>query len=333
MLLSICIPSYDRFDLLNKNLKSILESTRSKEFEIVVVDNCSPTDIMKEIVIQDPRVRIIKRKKSVSGPRNVNESLSFAAGKYALLCLDKDGIRGELLDDFLNALKCHPEICGGFCTILPTGNHKMEICKKNRVRKFGYIGKHPSGDFYKTDYVKEAYSKFTEEEMENPYVYDWLLAECAAKGPMLKYDYPIMVKSPPHKARERKSSSFSPKMKNVFLLPPNIISQFYLDCHHLEGLDISYKEKIETLSRLYRLVLQHITLDYRTVMMIKDVCFHYHMDTRHVSSKEMFYWWHFFASDFLQSSILSKGREVWIKYAISILMNVKFICGRWRKFL
>lgn len=110
---------------------------------------------MKKIVIQDPRGRIIKRKKAVSGPRNVNESLSFAAGKYALLCLDKDGIRGELLDDFLNALKCHPEICGGFCTILPTGNHKMEICKKTGFVNLDILASILQGIFIKRIMLKK----------------------------------------------------------------------------------------------------------------------------------------------------------------------------------
>lgn len=333
IILSICIPSYDRFDLLERNLKGILGGAESKEFEVVVVDNCSPDNIYDAINIEDSRLRILRRSVAVSGPRNVNDSLSYAKGKYSLLCLDKDRIKGELIDQFINTLKAHPKICGGYCTILPTKNQKIEIYTDHQVLKFGYIGKHPSGDFYKTEYVKSAYSRFNDEDMENTYVYDWLLAECAAHGPMMKYDYPIMEKAPPHKARERQSSSFSPHKRNLFLLPPNIIEQFYLNCMHLENLPIPKKEYFRVLMHLYRIVLHRITLDYRTVMTMSDVCFHYHIEPKKVSFKEMCHWWWVFIRGFWCRTSHFPWQEKWIKRTMMLIINMGFIGGRWRKFL
>lgn len=336
LLLSICIPSYDRFDLLNRNLESIFSKAKSKNFEVVVIDNCSPKDIMQEITIRNPRLRIIKRKQAVSGPRNGNESLSFAEGKYALLCLDKDGIRGEFLDDFLGVLEKHPEVCGGACAILPPKQYKMEICKKNRakrVKKFGYTGRHPSGDFYRTSCIKKAYDKFTDKQMENTYAVDWLLAECAAVGDMMTYDYPLMIKSPEHKEKKRKSSTYSPKNGNVFFLPPNLISQFYLNYAHLQQLEMSRKEKLEVLSHLYRKALVSMTVDYRMIMCNKETCFHYYVEPKYVSSKEMLYWWYFFIKNFLKSDVLNHGAEVWIKYAMGLGIGIGMICEKWRKFL
>lgn len=333
LLLSICIPSYDRFDLVNRNLESIFSKAKSKNFEVVVIDNCSPKDIMQEITIRNPRLRIIKRKQAVSGFRNVNESLSFAEGKYALLCLDKDGIQGEFLDDFLDALGRHPEVCGGACAILPPKRYKVEICKEHKVKKFGYTGRHPSGDFYKTSCMKKVYAKFTDEQIDYPWAFDWFLAECAAMGDMMTYDYPLMIKEPVHKERGRQSSSVSPKKENVFFLPPYLISQFYLNYAHLWQLEIPRKEKLGVLRFLYRKALVSMTVNYRMVMLDKKTCFHYYVEPKYVSSKEMLHWWYFFIKDFLKSDVLNHGVEVWIKYAMGLGIGIGMICEKWRKFL
>ena len=59
MVLSICIPSYNRLDELKKLLCSISKA-KSDEFEVVVVDNGSSDDI-DFIKINDDRIRVIKR--------------------------------------------------------------------------------------------------------------------------------------------------------------------------------------------------------------------------------------------------------------------------------
>ena len=69
MLLSICIPSYNRFEKLDKTIREILRA-ETKKFEIVIVDNCSPRNIEEYITcIDDPRVRIVKRKEEGENKR------------------------------------------------------------------------------------------------------------------------------------------------------------------------------------------------------------------------------------------------------------------------
>lgn len=170
--LSICIPSYNRFHVLKRNILSILTKTKSMDFEVVIIDNQSPKDVIQTLDITDKRLRIIKRNVPVSGTENVNQCVLYARGKYALLCLDKDYIDGGYLDDFISCLKNHNDIKGGICPVFSKKNGHLLQKFTNRVIEkktdllihFGYTKKHPSGNFYLTECVKRAYQYSLSEE-------------------------------------------------------------------------------------------------------------------------------------------------------------------------
>ena len=90
--LSICIPTYNRGEHVSLLVKSILEND-SKEFDIVVLDNCS-TDNTKELLeqIKDSRLIFKQNKENIGGKLNSAQILTKASGEYALLCLDRDSI-------------------------------------------------------------------------------------------------------------------------------------------------------------------------------------------------------------------------------------------------
>lgn len=333
LILSICIPSHNRFYLLENTLKSIFES-KSEEFEVVVVDNGSTEDIREKIKINDPRLRIVKREKTVVGTRSVNECVKFAKGKYAFLCLDKDGIIGENLSDFIEALKVHPEIWGGYCTLSNYNSLEIvEICHDKVLKHFGYLRKHPTGDFYRTDCIKAALNKMTREELECTWGYDLLLAECASRGNMMQYNRHMVYSAGGKKEFLRiLSYTFSPNTDNLFFCPGPIIRDFHIFLHHLVKLPVSVQEKQKMFFHLYRRTMSNITIDYRQEMMNKDVCTHYHTISRYVPGKELLYWWKKFICDIRKTDCTNLGMSEWYKNFICFGLNVGFLIEKGKCF-
>jgi abequosyltransferase len=90
MILSICIPTYNRKDFLKETIQSILENvsmTNKNNFEICISDNCSTdnTDMMiKEIIQANPTCKISYKINSTNIGADLNylSVIQMASGKY-----------------------------------------------------------------------------------------------------------------------------------------------------------------------------------------------------------------------------------------------------------
>lgn len=333
LILSICIPSYNRFNVLENTLKSIFKS-KSEEFEVVVVDNGSTEEITERIKISDPRLRIIKRNEPVTGIRNINECLKFARGKYAFLCLDKDRVIGENLSNFIKALKAYPNIFGGYCVYNKrNSSDNIYICRNKILKNFGYLRKHPTGDFYRTECIIDMLNNMTEAELECTWGTDLLLAGCAAQGIMMKYDYPLVYDAEGTDGFIKNLSySYSEKLDNLYFSPKMIIGDFHIFLNHLKKLPVSTKIKQQMFFHLYRRTMSNITIDYRQEMANKNVCTHYHTVTRIVPGKELWDWWNFFIHDIRHTDCSDLGIESWIKMLVCFGLNIGFLMGKGKCF-
>lgn len=333
LILSICIPSYNRFRVIQKNLNSILESN-SKQFEVIVVDNCSPEDIYQGLDISDSRVKIIRRKEPVYGPRNVSECLSYAKGKYALLCLDKDQVNGRYLEQFINCLQKNPNICGGYCGqdwgkgVIDT---EPLIYTDNTLREFGYLSKHPSGDFYRMSCINKWFQDLSNPLLDDPFFFDILLAECASCGAMLKFQKAMITVESPEECLKIKSISISPEKGNLFFAPQNRIEQFKVFCKHLEQLRCNQKDKYKTLYDLYKRTLLYVTSAFKECMNNRNICIHYKITSRKVSFKELIYWWWVFNWYFLCTNICQV--PLYKRIHIIVGVHINAIRKKFRKYL
>lgn len=321
MFLSICIPSYNRFEKLYETLNNILEA-KSDLFEVIIIDNCSPRNIESFLPINDRRLKIIKRSKAVSGIKNVFDCLFYGEGKYKLLLLDKDYILGKNLDRFINILS-KENVCGGYCDI-NSKNFGYEIIEKNVVKKFGFLDKHPSGDFFRSD-ILLSYIKDKKEKLQKDiFSFDICLAGCAANGAMLHYKEPLIFSSLEQvDSKDKiKSLSFSKEKANLFFLPQNRIEQFITYLSYLKDLDISNKEKEEVLKTLYFRTAENITYSYKSIMSNEVICNHYRIDVDNITDAEMKknlellkkYW---FKQSIVHLSVIKK-------YYLNFLLNRKF---------
>ena len=283
--LSICIPSYNRFERLKKTIFNILKC-KSDDFEIVVVDNCSSSDISKVINVEDKRLKIIKRDKPVDGTTNVNTCIMYGKGKYSLLLLDKDIIIGDKLSEFIETLNRN-DVFGGYCVINSNANNE-EIYTENALEKFGFLSKHPSGNFYKMDMLKNYVNQKKEKILLNPFGFDIWLTYCAQLGNMLLYDRPL-IKSSLSKIdkNDKKSFTYSVKNDNIYYFPKNRIEQFMMYFECLFSYKIGRLRKIKNVFKLYYRTLGQISIQYKSIMADEKVCSHYGHATKHVTMKEI----------------------------------------------
>ena len=87
MLLSICIPSFNRLDCLNNCLNSILISSKNVdnfEFEVCISDNFSeknPIHIVEEYK-KELNIVFNRNNKNLGFAQNAIETLKLSKGKY-----------------------------------------------------------------------------------------------------------------------------------------------------------------------------------------------------------------------------------------------------------
>ncbi|MBV5329878.1 MAG: glycosyltransferase family 2 protein [Chlorobium sp.] len=105
MLLSICIPTYNRADCLHKTLLSIVEARQFEEkCEIVISDNNS-SDSTREVVSsftsKYENIRYYKNDSNVGADKNFINLLNLGNGKYLKLHSDKTLFCKDKLDALL----------------------------------------------------------------------------------------------------------------------------------------------------------------------------------------------------------------------------------------
>ena len=107
-LVSICTPTYNRPDFLERALRSCFAQTYGN-FEVIVTDN-STNDLSEKMIarLNDPRVRYFKNDKNLGPCGNTNRAISMAQGKYIKLLMDDDLIKPRCLELMVDALEKYP---------------------------------------------------------------------------------------------------------------------------------------------------------------------------------------------------------------------------------
>ena len=127
IILSICIPTYNRGRILYENIKNWLK-TSNQNFEIIVSDNCSDDNTLELLnSIDDNRLVILTNEKNMGGFINGNRTLLSGRGKYLMYLTDKDLISMEYFDDIIETLKNNDFATGRFVL-----NYKQNNCYLRR---------------------------------------------------------------------------------------------------------------------------------------------------------------------------------------------------------
>jgi len=82
-----------------------------KDFEIIVVNDCSPDDTAEAVRgFTDPRVRYVLNEKNLGVPENLNRAMSLASGKFLVLLEDHDLLEPTYLEETLEVMRRHPGV-------------------------------------------------------------------------------------------------------------------------------------------------------------------------------------------------------------------------------
>jgi glycosyltransferase involved in cell wall biosynthesis len=96
-LFSVVIPTYNRLAYLRRAVASVLPQTLD-DFELLVVDDCSPKDPAPELAdITDPRLRLLRRSKNGGPAATRNTGIQAAQGRYVAFLDDDDEYMPEFL--------------------------------------------------------------------------------------------------------------------------------------------------------------------------------------------------------------------------------------------
>lgn len=112
-ILSLCIPTYKRAEILRENLRGIYEQLKTvdtSEVELIVSDNCSP-DNTHEVVasMKELGMPIIynRNDENIGADRNFLKCMRMATGKYMYLLGDDDFLEDNAIVRLLNVLRGH----------------------------------------------------------------------------------------------------------------------------------------------------------------------------------------------------------------------------------
>ena len=109
-IVSICIPTYNRPDLLKEAVRSCQEQTFS-DFEIVITDNSTNTDSEEMIQnLNEPRIRYYKNEGNIGAHASSERAFSLATGRYIKWLMDDDLLKPEFLALTVAAFEKHPSV-------------------------------------------------------------------------------------------------------------------------------------------------------------------------------------------------------------------------------
>ncbi|WP_317368210.1 glycosyltransferase family 2 protein [uncultured Tyzzerella sp.] len=104
ILLSICIPTYNRADTVYKSVKKYLEFI-PENVEVVVSDNGSQDNTVELLKsINDKRFKLYKNRENKGFSYNLTKVIRVAKGDFALIMSDEDTIDDSMLEEVLITL-------------------------------------------------------------------------------------------------------------------------------------------------------------------------------------------------------------------------------------
>ncbi|PUV22966.1 glycosyltransferase family 2 protein [Sphingobacterium athyrii] len=113
--ISIIIVNYNTYTLTVNCIKSIYEKTVGLEFEIIVVDNCSPDRAIERLNIDFPKVKLILSQHNKGFGAGNNLGATIAKGKYLLFLNSDTLLLNNAVKEFYKYMERNPRvgICGG----------------------------------------------------------------------------------------------------------------------------------------------------------------------------------------------------------------------------
>lgn len=276
IVLSICIPTYNRINRLRNTLDGLLKC-RDKRFNVVISDNNS-TDGTKDYLDslrENKKICFVSHDHDISPAYNGFTSIEGAQGLFSLFLLDKDFVNVEYLPTLLDELE--KGACEfGYCDLGRINNNEMEYLLQGyeSITKLAYLCKHPSGYFFRTDIIKSELLKCSYlADVNFPFSLDVICTHLAIKYNALIVHFPIIGTETASEAARVKSLSYN--NENLWFAPKQVVQRFCVFLEDLSSLSLPPTEKRNMYINLIRRCLDTATVQYAGIMTNEMVCAHY----------------------------------------------------------
>ena len=118
--LTLCVPTYNRADLLRQSLTALFSQIGPDEadhLEVLVMDNASPDqtpDVVAEFGQRWPHVplRSVRNSENIGPDGNFLEGIALARGRFVLLVSDDDLLLPGAVAKLLHLIQAHPDFDG-----------------------------------------------------------------------------------------------------------------------------------------------------------------------------------------------------------------------------
>lgn len=290
IMLSICIPTYNRSKELKELIGSVL-SLKCKKFEVVVTDNLSTDDTMEMLrSIQDDRLCICQNEKPLPGLCNMIEAIFNANGKYALYCNDRDLLFAEEIERLIAFLETDEF---SFVRTSQRMAAKRAKCSNSAsVFSKGYESlmhqthtHHPTGMVFNCEIIR----KFLNKEKYFQYLpltftYSFLMRDLLQYEKSAVYDYGCWAQRHPMYLQANKSGIaadwYLPSSRQRIM--EGVMIQIFKECNF--GLT---KKQSVNLARYIMLYFARNIWGYKAFMMDEYQPAHYGLKRRFISTPEI----------------------------------------------
>lgn len=291
-LLTICIPTYNRADIVVEDVETYL-SVKDERFSVKVCDNGSSDDTISRLTkIDDDRLIIVQNKENIGGIPNMVKALANNDSVFSLLVLDKDILDTNLLSSFLDKLNDYTDCGLGFINPEYRLSHNVNKqcvitqCGIDNVIKMAYLNQHPSGYLYKSKVFDEAIESGRIKQIENTFVFifEVINSDLAYNHKSVVFEWPMVIR-----ARERgydgKSITYSES--NLWYSGDYRLNTYKVYLKDVFKMQASKSEKKKISFKVTNNALRDVSTVLKTLMMNDYASDHYGVKKRKVTFYEM----------------------------------------------
>ena len=288
--LTICIPTYNRKDVLIKEVGDYL-TVDDNRFIVKVNDNCS-TDgtraALKEI--RDPRLVCHFNEENKGSIPNWIQALSGNDSDYLIFTLDKDLVDIKQLEEFIDYLDKEKPFFGYVDLDIskPKGVENYVPGFQN-VLKMAYLDKHPSGYFYRRDLFENAIKRdsFLKLDTKFDFPFEVINAELAVEYPSVIIKGGLVINANYRKELQG-NKTLSYDESNIWFGAPRRFIEYGYYIESVVNLNLPASQKRELVEIVTKKGIANVTYTLRTIMQNENTCTHYNVRTRSVNYVEMY---------------------------------------------
>lgn len=290
-LLTICIPTYNRKDVIVNTVNSYLD-VKDNRFCVNICDNCSTDTTYEELSkICDDRLIICRNEENIGYIPNAIKSMESCNSKYIIFIIDKDVIDTSKLLELLDFFETESPYFG--YVNLDINRHfsvYKTIAGAECVNCFAFQNQHPSGIFYRTDIYNHYSHNSVFERIDKGFDFYWDLLNglVACKYDGTRLDGGFVINANLRDIDNKKSSFYNEdniwfgyhKRKYAYIQ--------YLDV--LLASELKKNEKVDSARVLTDRMLHTVTDMMRDWLSDDKICTHYGLKPRNATSFELMWY-------------------------------------------